>query len=167
MVLIVKSKAFTLIELLVVVAIIGIIAVVGVTAFSKYQTIAKEKACFENFAVLKRMIESNYALCKLDRNGSINVKLQYTNHKQGNDRLLPCRYSFGTIAGETAKSFGNYGSSPYQTNLHYNIPIYSYIGDPPVDGGIAYYPESAGFMLRVKCNGKVKRYQWPISEFPN
>ena len=47
MVLIVKSKAFTLIELLVVVAIIGIIAVVGVTAFSKYQTIAKEKACIE------------------------------------------------------------------------------------------------------------------------
>ena len=165
MVLIVKSKAFTLIELLVVVAIIGIIAVVGVTAFSKYQTIAKEKACFENFAVLKRMIESNYALCKLDRNGSINVKLQYTNHKQGNDRLLPCRYSFGTIAGETAKHFTNIAKSPYE-KLDYNIGMLSYIGDPPKDGQFAYYPESAGFKLRVKCRNKVTFHQWPKAQYP-
>ena len=54
-------------------------------------------------------------------------------------------------------------SSPYDKNLSYNIPILSYIGDPPMDGGLAYYPESAGFMLRVKCNGKIKRYQWSKS----
>ena len=39
-------------------------------------------------------------------------------------------------------------------------------GDPPKDGQFAYYPESAGFKLRVRCRGKVVVYQWPKSQFP-
>ena len=62
-------------------------------------------------------------------------------------------------------SFGNYASSPYEPNLSYNIPILSYIGDPP-DGGISYYPESAGFKLRTRCRGKVIIYQWPKASYP-
>jgi len=79
---------------------------------------------------------------------------------------LSCSYNFGTIAGETAKSFGNYASSPYEPNLAYKIPILTYIGDPPMDGGIAYYPESGGFKIRTRCRGKVIIQQWPISQYP-
>ena len=154
------KTGFTLIELLVVVAIVGILSAVGVVAFNNFQTTTKEKACFQNFEDLKKMIDSNYALCKLKgANEKITIKTQYLNNTPGRDRQLNCSYNFGTIAGETAKSFGNYAKSPYE-NLHYNIPILSYIGDPPKDGGLAYYPERAGFMLRVKCNGRVKRFQW-------
>ena len=160
------KMGFTLIELLVVVAIVGILSAVGVVAFNNFQTSAKEKACFQNFEDLKKMIDSNYALCKLKgANEKITIKTQYLNNTPGRDRQLNCSYNFGTIAGETAKSFGNYASSPYEPNLSYNIPILSYIGDPP-DGGIAYYPESGGFKLRTRCAGKVIIYQWPKSQYP-
>ena len=158
------KKAFTLIELLVTVAILGILISIGIFTYQGITETAKENACFQNFESLKRKIDANWSHCRLKNNeGNINVPLQYLNNTPGADRELSCGNSFETIAGETAKSFGNYASSPYDKNLSYNIPILSYIGDPPMDGGLAYYPESAGFMLRVKCNGKVKRYQWSKS----
>ena len=158
-----NRKAFTLIELLVVVAIIGILAAVGVTTFNGFQEKAKESVCKKNYTLLKKMIVQNYTLCEFEP--SITIKGQYTNNQPGKDRQLSCPQNFGTIAGETAKSFGNYASSPYEPNLSYNIPILSYIGDPP-DGGIAYYPESGGFKLRTRCAGKVIIYQWPKSQYP-
>ncbi len=158
------SKAFTLIELLVVVAIIGILAAVGVTTFNGFQERAKESVCKKNYALLKKMIVQNYTLCEFE--DSITIKGQYLNNKPGQDRQLSCPQNFGTIAGETTKSFGNYASSPYEPNLSYKIPILSYIGDPPTDGGIAYYPESGGFKLRTRCAGKVIVYQWPKSQYP-
>ena len=135
-----KKRGFTLIELLVVVAIIGILAAVGVVAYNGYTACTKEAVCKNNYALLKKMIVQNYTLCEFQ--DSITIKGQYTNNQPGNERQLSCPQNFGTIAGETAKSFGNYASSPYEPNLSYNIPILSYIGDPP-DGGISYYPESA------------------------
>ena len=156
------KKGFTLIELLVALALIGILTAIGIYTFSGFIAASKEKACFQNFENLKKKINANWGLCKLkDNQGGINIPLQFLNNTPGADRELSCGHSFETIAGETAKSFGNYASSPYDKNLSYNIPILSYIGDPPMDGGIAYYPESAGFMLRVRCSGKIKRYQWP------
>ena len=116
------------------------------------------------YHLLKKMILQNYTFCEFQ--DSITVKGQYTNNTPGQERQLSCSYNFGTIAGETAKSFGNYASSPYEPNLAYKIPILSYIGDPPTDGGIAYYPESAGFKLRMRCRGKVLVYQWPKSQYP-
>ena len=157
------KRAFTLIELLVVVAIIGILAAVGVNTFSGFQEKAKEAACKKNYTLLKKMIVQNYTLCEFE--SSITIKGQYTNYQPGKDRQLSCPRNFGTIAGETAKSFGNYASSPYEPNLSYNIPILSYIGNPP-DGGIAYYPESGGFKLRTRCGGKVIIYQWSKSQYP-
>ena len=158
------NKAFTQIELLVVVAIIGILAAVGVVAYNGYTASAKESVCKNNFSLLKKMIVQNYTFCEFQN--EINIKMQYTNNTPGKDRMLSCPQNFGTIAGETTKSFGNYASSPYEPNLTYNIPILTYIGDPPMDGGIAYYPESAGFKLRMRCRGKVIVYQWPISQYP-
>ena len=158
------KRAFTLIELLVVVAIIGILAAVGVNTFGGFQEKAKEAACKKNYTLLKKMIIQNYTLCEFE--SSITIKGQYTNYQPGTERQLSCSYNFGTIAGETAKSFGNYASSPYEPNLSYNIPILTYIGDPPMDGGIAYYPESAGFKLRTRCRGKVIIYQWPKESYP-
>ena len=54
--------------------------------------------------------------------------------------------------------------SPYE-DLDYNLGILSYIGDPPKDGQFAYYPESAGFKLRVRCKERLS-YQWPKSQYP-
>ena len=159
-----SQKGFTLIELLVVVAIIGILAAVGTVAYTGYTSSAKESVCKNNFSLLKKMIIRNYTFCEFQ--DSINIKTQYLNNTPGNDRMLSCSHNFGTIAGETTKSFGNNASSPYDSNLSYNIPILSFIGDPPTDGGIAYYPESAGFKLRMRCRGKVIVYQWPISQYP-
>ena len=55
--------------------------------------------------------------------------------------------------------------TPYE-DLDYNLGILSYIGDPPKDGQFAYYPETAGFKLRVRCRGKVTSHQWPKSQYP-
>ena len=151
-----SQNGFTLIELLVVVAIIGILAAVGVVAYSGYTTSAKEKVCLNHFVNLKKLINRHWVLCDID--GKVSLKTQYLNNKEGTARDVSCT-NFGTIAGETVKHFTNYAKSPYE-NLDYNLGILSYIGDPPKDGQFSYYPESAGFKLRVKCNGKVEIYQW-------
>ena len=158
------NKAFTLIEFLVVVAIIGILAAVGVVAYNGYTAAAKESVCKNNHQLLKKMINQHYTLCELQ--SSITIKGQHTNYKDGAERQLSCPQNFGTIAGETVKHFTNFASSPYEPNSPYNIPIMSYIGDPPMDGGIAYYPESAGFKLRSRCRGKVIVDLWPKASFP-
>jgi len=153
-------KAFTLIELLVVVAIIGVLSAVAVVTFGGFQTSAKEKACFQNFEDLKKRINSNYALCKLQgSSGSLKLKAQFWQYTPGRDLNFSCNNSFESIAAMTVQDFSNYAKNPFKEH-HYNIGTLTYIGDPPNDGDLAYYPESAGFMLRVKCNGKVKRYQW-------
>ena len=108
------------------------------------------------------MIERNWVMCDLD--GKVSLKTAYTNNTEGTARDVSCT-NFGTIAGETAKHFTNIAKSPYE-KLDYNIGMLSYIGDPPKDGQFAYYPESAGFKLRVKCRGKVTTYQWPIAQYP-
>jgi len=110
------------------------------------------------------MIVQNYTFCEFQ--DSINIKGQYSNNVNGKVSKLSCPQNFGTIAGETTKSFGNYASIPYEPNLSYNIPVLSYIGDPPMDGGIAYYPEGAGFKLRIRCKRKVIVHQWPKAQFP-
>ena len=99
-----------------------------------------------------------------DINGEVPLKTQFTNGTEGTERNVPC-INFGTIAGETVKDFTNYAKSPYE-NLKSNLDVLTYIGDPPKDGQFAYYPESAGFKLRVRCRGKVTSYQWPIAQFP-
>ena len=157
-----NSKAFTLIELLVVVAIIGILAAVDVVAYNGHTASAKEKDCLNHYATLKRLINQHWTLWDID--GKASLKGQYTNNKEGTARDVSCS-NFGTIAGETVKHFTNYAKSPYE-DLDYNLGILSYIGDPPKDGQFAYYPESAGFKLRVRCRGKVTYHQWPKSQYP-
>ena len=99
-----------------------------------------------------------------DINGEVPLKGQFTNGVEGTERNVACT-NFGTIAGETVKDFTNYAKSPYE-NLKSNLDILSYIGDPPKDGQFAYYPETAGFKLRVRCRGKVTTHQWPKAQYP-
>ncbi len=88
------------------------------------------------------------------------LKIQYQKNTEGTARDVSCS-NFETIAGETVKHFTNYAKSPYE-DIPYGLKILTYIGDPPKDGQFAYYPESAGFKLRVRCRGKVTSYQWPF-----
>jgi len=157
-----RQRAFSLMELMIVIVIIGILAAGSLIIFGDKTETAKEKVCLHHYAQLKRMITQHWILCDLD--GKISLKGQYWKNKEGPERQVACS-NFGTIAGETVKHFTNFASSPYE-DLHNNLDILSYIGDPPKDGQFAYYPESAGFKLRVRCRGKVTSYQWPKSQFP-
>ena len=64
-------KGFTLIELLVVLAIISILSGAGVVAYNGYTSAAKEKTSSVNHKKIVKLLESEFALCKVDENAKI------------------------------------------------------------------------------------------------
>ena len=64
-------KGFTLIELLVVLAIISILSGAGVVAYNGYTSAAKEKTSSFNHKKIVKLMESEFALCKVDKNAKI------------------------------------------------------------------------------------------------
>ena len=113
-------------------------------------TIARVLSLSEFFGIKTHGLSRLNAYLELINSNRINTRPKV---KKIKDRYavtcIDADNSFGMIAGETVKHFTNYAKSPYE-DLDYNLGILSYIGDPPKDGQIAYYPESAGFKLRVK-----------------
>ena len=65
------AKGFTLIELLVVLAIISILSGAGVVAYNGYTSAAKEKTSSFNHKKIVKLLESEFALCKVDKNAKI------------------------------------------------------------------------------------------------
>ena len=183
-----KNKGFTLIELLVVVAIIGILAAVGVVAYNGYTTSAKITATKQQHQTIKNFIKASYGLCALGNNyivmktcdnGSWSCKGLKVGSTPPGIVNRPCKYGAGSASNSSYHFAFHFNYSQMKNGWGLNGSTGSSVGgnmkdqccmmrsgDPPMDGGIAYYPESAGFKVRTRCRGKVIIQQWPISQYP-
>ncbi len=67
----IKPKAFTLIEVLVAVIIMGILSSLGVIGYNNYTASVKDTATKANYETIKKLSESEFAKCKLNKNSKI------------------------------------------------------------------------------------------------
>ena len=65
------KKAFTLIELLVALVIMGVLSSLGVVGFNTYISNGKDSATKNNYESIKKISESEFAKCKLNKSSKI------------------------------------------------------------------------------------------------